>query len=177
MSETTKIAQWPESMMSIGPTDHLSRGITSERAIKMVQERERTKKEAYTLEYYAILFARLFSPDTIAKLLRGCHRYSILVHDDSSNAAQQTSRFELLNMGEQIPELVKELVNAYIAADTAVETNLGISVGMLSTFTGRPSLRGNYRVPAIRSPISEANSGVSSDNGLLDRLDVLHLHR
>ncbi|KAL8853696.1 MAG: hypothetical protein Q9221_001507 [Calogaya cf. arnoldii] len=119
MSETTKIAQWPESMMSIGPTDHLSRGITSERAIKMVQERERTKKEAYTLEYYAILFARLFSPDTIANLLRGCHRYSILVHDDSSNAAQQTSRFELLNMGEQIPELVKELVNAYIAADTA----------------------------------------------------------
>ncbi|KAL8644581.1 MAG: hypothetical protein Q9226_007692 [Calogaya cf. arnoldii] len=129
MSETTKIAHWPESMMSIGPTDHPSRGITSEMAIKMVQERERTNEEACMLEYSAILLARLFSPDTIANLLRGCHRYSILVHDEWSNPAQQTSRFELLNRGEQIPEVVKELVNAYVTADTAVEKSLGVFVG------------------------------------------------
>ncbi|KAL8639130.1 MAG: hypothetical protein Q9226_008911, partial [Calogaya cf. arnoldii] len=129
VSETTKIAQWPESMMAIGLTDHPSRGIISEKAIKMVQERERTNEEACKLEHYAILLARLFSPDTIANLLHGCHRYSILVHDESSNPAQQTSRFEQLNMGEQIPEVVKELVNAYVAADTAVEKSLGVFVG------------------------------------------------
>ncbi|KAL8670445.1 MAG: hypothetical protein Q9168_005026 [Polycauliona sp. 1 TL-2023] len=135
--------QWPEVVLSIGPTDGSQEGLTSKRAIELAIKRGREKGWDDNLKYYAAFFARLFSPDTIATLLHGCKKYAIAVLaelpttvDDEwaklefSRSAQRTTTCEgPIMMEQEIPAELKELLDTYKVAE-AEDRSYGVSVGV-----------------------------------------------
>ncbi len=128
-NENNHISQGPASMMRIGPTDSPG-GMNSDKAIKMVEARVKTRNHFAT---FATFFARLFNPDTIASLLLGCQKYEYVMatssgrHDLASDRGQMT---EVVAAMEEkgVPDQVRKLVVAYIATDKE-DTTFGISVG------------------------------------------------
>ncbi|CAO1602107.1 hypothetical protein XANCAGTX0491_005738 [Xanthoria calcicola] len=116
-------------MMRIGPTDSPG-GMTSEKAIKMVEGRVKATDH---FAMFVTFFACLFSADTIANLLLGCQKYADVIatpsgrYDIASDRGQMTQIVAAMEE-KGVPEQARNLVVAYIAADTE-DTTLGISVG------------------------------------------------
>ncbi|KAI4243541.1 MAG: hypothetical protein L6R42_010719 [Xanthoria sp. 1 TBL-2021] len=113
--KNTHLPQWPAAMMSIGPKDNPRYGISSERAIKMVEQRAKVKGVNMTTSY-AAFFARLFSLDTMENLTNGCRRYNTIMTSLSPTERNPVNQIQVTESATMsgAPEEVKELVKIYL---------------------------------------------------------------
>ncbi|KAL8993053.1 MAG: hypothetical protein Q9169_006633 [Polycauliona sp. 2 TL-2023] len=140
------------------------RGMSSEQAIRQAHERVNAKNGVKIPEPFAMLFARLFSTDTIANLLNACKNYAddaiitlpLVVDEETSKPPRgMLSIKRSTTLEEDIPDVVTDLLDAYSLAETE-DTRYGVSVGVAITY---------YREAIFAQKLKDAYNQIEDQQG------------